>query len=59
MKLVWWGDTSSVPAAGELLDMVDQIHEYAVSTHRKFVASHLESWERFVEANRPSYPLPI
>lgn len=33
--------------AGELLDMVDQIHEYAVTTHRPFVADHLETWAKY------------
>ena len=33
--------------AGELLDMVDQIHEYAVTTHRLFVVRHLEAWKTF------------
>lgn len=49
MKLIWWGDVSKHQDAGELLDMVDQIHEYAVTTHRAFVASHLEAWENFFE----------
>lgn len=47
MKLIWWGDVSEHQDAGELLDMVDQIHEYAVTTHRAFVANHLEAWETF------------
>lgn len=49
MKLIWWGDTYSRQHAGELLEMVDQIHEYAVTTHRPFVARHLEVWQRSVE----------
>ncbi|KAK6820341.1 hypothetical protein RU639_007511 [Aspergillus parasiticus] len=52
MKLIWWGDLSKRGDAGELLDMVDQIHEYAVTTHRPFVASHLDTWETFIKVNR-------
>lgn len=33
--------------AGELLDMVDQIHEYAVTTHRLFVVKHVQVWTIF------------
>ena len=33
--------------AGELLDMVDQIHEYAVTTHRLFVVKHIGTREIF------------
>lgn len=50
MKLIWWGDTCSRQHAGELIDMVDQIHEYAVTTHRPFVASHIEQWKKFLES---------
>ncbi|KAL2818212.1 hypothetical protein BDW59DRAFT_165543 [Aspergillus cavernicola] len=46
MKLIWWGNIVDRQQAGELLDMVDQIHEYAVTTHRQFVARHLEAWEK-------------
>jgi hypothetical protein len=49
MKLIWWGNTYNRQDAGELIDMVDQMHEYAVTTHRPFVARHLEVWERFIE----------
>ncbi|EFQ96929.1 hypothetical protein MGYG_08854 [Nannizzia gypsea CBS 118893] len=52
MKLIWWGSTLNRQHAGELLDMVDQVHEYAVTTHRPFIASHLESWERSIEVNQ-------
>lgn len=52
MKLIWWGDICERQHAGELLDMMDQIHEYAVTTHRPFVASHLEAWERFIRIYR-------
>ncbi|KAB8225614.1 hypothetical protein BDV33DRAFT_231022 [Aspergillus novoparasiticus] len=38
--------------AGELLDMVDQIHEYTVTTHRPLVANHLDAWEGFIQVNR-------
>lgn len=49
MKQIWSGSTFKRPDAGELLDIVDQIHEYAVTTHRPFIASHLETWERHIE----------
>jgi hypothetical protein len=52
MKMIWWGNVSRRQDAGELLDMVDQIHEYAVTTHRQFVAYHLEAWKKFEEARR-------
>ncbi|KAE8322195.1 hypothetical protein BDV39DRAFT_196965 [Aspergillus sergii] len=60
MKLIWWGDVSRREDAGELLDMVDQIHEYAVATHRPFVANHLDAWEAFIQVNRylRHYELP-
>ncbi|KAE8313544.1 hypothetical protein BDV41DRAFT_536195 [Aspergillus transmontanensis] len=60
MKLIWWGDVSRREDAGELLDMVDQIHEYAVTTHRPFVANHLDAWEAFIQVNRylRHYELP-
>lgn len=48
MKLIWWGDTRNRQQAGELIDMVDQIHEYAVTTHRPFVASHVQEWIIFL-----------
>jgi hypothetical protein len=51
MKLIWWGNTCNRQDAGELIDMVDQMHEYAVTTHRQFVARHLEVWERFIEVH--------
>ncbi|KAJ0415615.1 hypothetical protein BJY00DRAFT_254501 [Aspergillus carlsbadensis] len=44
MKLIWWGDLRLRENAGELLDIVDQIHEYAVTTHRPLVAQHLGRW---------------
>lgn len=49
MKLIWWGDTYNRQDAGELLDMVDQIHEYAVTTHRPFVARHLGEWHESID----------
>ncbi|KAL4788601.1 hypothetical protein BJX76DRAFT_353047 [Aspergillus varians] len=46
MKLIWRGTVYKREHAGELLDMIDQIHEYAVTTRRLFVANHLQSWGR-------------
>ncbi|QKX60470.1 uncharacterized protein TRUGW13939_07615 [Talaromyces rugulosus] len=48
MKLIWWGDTCNRQHAGELIDMIDQIHEYAVTSHRPFVASHIDDWKVFM-----------
>ncbi|OJJ67691.1 hypothetical protein ASPBRDRAFT_47728 [Aspergillus brasiliensis CBS 101740] len=41
--------------AGELLDIVDQIHEYAVSTHRPLVSRHLEKFAAKLRFHRNSY----
>lgn len=58
MKLIWWGDTLSRQHAGELIDMVDQIHEYAVTTHRPFVASHIEEWRKFTGRHYLQWRMP-
>ncbi|KAL4882717.1 hypothetical protein BJY04DRAFT_217207 [Aspergillus karnatakaensis] len=54
MKLIWWGNVFHARDAGELLDIVDQIHEYAVTTHRAFVARHLETWAKYRAVQRLS-----
>jgi hypothetical protein len=52
MKLIWWGNVAYRQEAGELLDIIDQIHDYAIRVHRQFVAKHLETWlARAEEAN--------
>ncbi|GKZ31246.1 hypothetical protein AbraIFM66950_011539 [Aspergillus brasiliensis] len=55
MKLIWWGDLVSREDAGELLDIVDQIHEYAVTTHRPLVARHLEKFVAKLRFHRDIY----
>ncbi|GKZ25971.1 hypothetical protein AbraIFM66951_002083 [Aspergillus brasiliensis] len=55
MKLIWWGDLIWREHAGELLDIVDQIHEYAVTIHRPLVASHLEKLVAKLRFHRDIY----
>lgn len=44
MECIWKGDVGNFVDASELLILVDQIHEYAVTTHRDFVIRHLKPW---------------
>lgn len=44
MEPIWKGDICEAGKAMELLCIVDQIHEYAVTTQKEFVVQHLEPW---------------
>ena len=44
METSWEGDVCKVSGAIELIAIVDQIQEWAVTHHRNFVTKHLEAW---------------
>lgn len=41
---IWEGDVRMTTSAFELLYLVDQIHNYIVNDHRRFVVRHLKAW---------------
>jgi len=41
---VWESDIKSFSRAYDLICIVDQIHNFAVTKHRQFVINHLEPW---------------
>jgi hypothetical protein len=49
VETIWEGDVKEFSRAYDLICIVDQIHNYAVSQHRKFVTKHLEPWLRRAE----------
>ncbi|KAH7086177.1 hypothetical protein FB567DRAFT_549691 [Paraphoma chrysanthemicola] len=44
---VWSGLISDERKAWELLSLIDQIHEWGVTTFRDYVIRHLRSWHKF------------
>ncbi|KAL2132938.1 hypothetical protein VTI74DRAFT_3128 [Chaetomium olivicolor] len=46
---IWSGRIITEKKAWELLCVIDQIHEWGVTTHRDFVIRHLEPWHEFCE----------
>ncbi|KAF1808088.1 hypothetical protein P152DRAFT_371413, partial [Eremomyces bilateralis CBS 781.70] len=44
---IWSGRIVTEMKAWELLSIVDQIHNWAISEHRAFVLGHLKSWQKF------------
>lgn len=44
METIWEGDVCKISGAIELITIVDQIQEWAVTHHRDFVTKHLEAW---------------
>jgi hypothetical protein len=44
VETIWEGDVTKSNQALELLFLVDQIHFWAVTQHRNFVAEHLHNW---------------
>ena len=44
METICEGDVCKISEAIELIAIVDQIQEWAVTHHRNFVTKHLESW---------------
>jgi hypothetical protein len=49
VETIWEADVKEFSRAYDLICIVDQIHNYAVSQHRKFVTKHLEPWLRRAE----------
>ncbi|KFZ13080.1 hypothetical protein V501_03895 [Pseudogymnoascus sp. VKM F-4519 (FW-2642)] len=45
---IWSGRVINERSAWELLSLIDQIHEYAVTTFRKYVIEHLHRWHIFL-----------
>jgi hypothetical protein len=50
---IWNGDLCVEQDAYELLCIMDQIENYAVTQHREFVVKHLEPWFQKIERNEP------
>jgi hypothetical protein len=48
---IWRGSISNFNHAVEFLAIVDQIHNYAITTHRDMVKKHLEPWLRRAESD--------
>jgi hypothetical protein len=44
VETIWEGDVKDFSRAFDLICIVDQIHDYAINTHRTFVMQHLEAW---------------
>jgi len=44
METIWEGDVCEISGAIELITIVDQIQEWAVTHHRSFVTKHLQAW---------------
>ena len=49
METIWEGDIKELSRACDLICIVDQIHNYAVSQHHQFVTKHLKLWLRRAE----------
>lgn len=57
VETIWKGDVTEFTAAYDLICIVDQIHQYAVTQHKDFVIQHLEQWhQRYkkIESDRDS-----
>jgi hypothetical protein len=50
VETIWEGVVSEFTSAYDLICIVDQIQEFAVTQHRDFVIKHLEAWHRRYEA---------
>lgn len=48
---VWSGRINNERNAWELISLVDQIHQYAVTHFRSFVMQHLNEWHRYCAEN--------
>jgi hypothetical protein len=44
VQVIWRGNISFLADCMTLLSLVDQIHGYAVTSHREIVVKHLEPW---------------
>ncbi|KAL7935575.1 hypothetical protein V8C35DRAFT_297709 [Trichoderma chlorosporum] len=56
---LWCGDVTNAMKALELTCIVDQIHDYAVRYHRRFVLNHLTSWLNWSEEPENNRPLAL
>ena len=52
---LWKGDLCQMGDVLSALTIVDQIHKFAVTTHRDFVIKHLEAWLQLAEEELDSF----
>jgi hypothetical protein len=50
VETVWQNDIKSFSRAYDLICIIDQIHNFAMTQHRQFVIRHLEPWLSRAEA---------
>lgn len=44
IETIWEGDIRNFSGSYDLICIVDQIHDFAITQHRQYVISHLEPW---------------
>ena len=50
-RRIWSGCIETERGAWELLALMDQINDWAITTFRDFVIHHLEEWHKYCDAN--------